>query len=127
MSEEPRPTRSDQRLIQVEELFDREIRPLLASHLGGANITGVDDAGAVQIEFTGACTSCAFRRNTIVGSIYPRLRKVEGVHSVSTPGVAITVEQQHRMAALFDSYEARGRAKNRGDESTSRRDCHHDN
>jgi len=129
MTEHLAPPHPDQRLVQVEELFDREIRPLLASHLGGANITGIDDDGAVQIEFTGACTACAFRRNTIVGSIYPRLRQVEGVNSVSTPGVAVTVQQQHRMAALFDNYEARAKAKNQSsdDESTSHRERHHDN
>jgi Fe-S cluster biogenesis protein NfuA len=104
---------TDQRLIEVEELFDREIRPLLSSHLGGADVVGIDDAGAVQIEFTGACTSCAFRRHTIVGSIYPRLRHVEGVNSVSTPGVAITVEQQHRMAEMYDDFESRGARRRR--------------
>jgi Fe-S cluster biogenesis protein NfuA len=122
VSEEQPSPHADQRLIAVEELFDREIRPLLASHLGGANVTGIDDQGAVQIEFTGACTACAFRRNTIVGSIYPRLRHVDGVNSVSTPGVAITVEQQHRMAALYDDFEAR--AKPRDDRGPSHRECH---
>ncbi|MGD9958090.1 NifU family protein [Nocardioides sp.] len=122
MSEESTSQQADQRLIAVEELFDREIRPLLASHLGGANVTGIDDQGAVQIEFTGACTVCAFRRNTIVGSIYPRLRHVEGVNSVSTPGVAITVQQQHRMAAMYDNFEAR--AKERAEQSPSHHECH---
>jgi Fe-S cluster biogenesis protein NfuA len=119
VSEKPTPRHSDQRLIAVEELFDREIRPLLASHLGGANVVGIDDAGTVQIEFTGACTACAFRRNTIVGAIYPRLREVEGVNSVSTPGVAVTIQQQHRMAAMFDHYESQ-----RDGHRTSHRGCH---
>jgi Fe-S cluster biogenesis protein NfuA len=101
-------TASDQVLIRVEEVFDREIRPLLASHLGGATIKGIDEAGTVDIEFTGACTSCAFRRNTIVGAIYPRLRQVEGVRAVSTPGVAVPVQQQHRLAAVFDEYASHG-------------------
>jgi Fe-S cluster biogenesis protein NfuA len=125
MSQKSMPTHADQVLIQVEELFDREIRPLLASHLGGANVVGIDEGGAVEIEFTGACTACAFRRNTIVGSIYPRLRQIEGVHSVSTPGVAITVQQQHRMAAIFDGYESRAKAPGRC-ESTSHRECTHE-
>ena len=116
----------DQRLIAVEELFDREIRPLLASHLGGANIRSIDDEGNVDIEFTGACTSCAFRRNTIVGSIYPRLRDVEGVNSVSTPGVPITLRQQQRVAEIYDDYKARADAKDAGDDHSSHRDCHHD-
>jgi Fe-S cluster biogenesis protein NfuA len=124
MSEEPIERHSDQRLIAVEELFDREIRPLLASHLGGADVVGIDEGGAVQIEFTGACTACAFRRNTIVGAIYPRLRRVEGVHSVSTPGVAVTAQQQHRMAAMFDDFESRARPGDRDSHSTSHRECH---
>ena len=124
MSEPGAPATTDQRLIQVEELFDREIRPLLASHLGGADITGIDESGTVRIEFTGACTSCAFRRNTIVGAIYPRLREVEGVHAVSTPGVAVPVLQQHRMAEKFDDYEARDRSVGRGGQGPPRREPH---
>ena len=123
MSDEPAPTHSAQ-LIAVEELFDREIRPLLASHLGGANIVGIDDGGTVQIEFTGACTACAFRRNTIVGAIYPRLRQIDGVESVSTPGVAVTKAQQHRMAALFDAYESRATTRRRGGHTAQHQDCH---
>lgn len=126
MSEEVATTRPDPRLIQVEELFDREIRPLLASHLGGANVTGIDEAGTVRIEFTGACTSCAFRRNTIVGSIYPRLRAVEGVNAVSTPGVALTAAQQHRVAATLDSYSSRTRTPVREDDRAPTSACSHD-
>lgn len=94
-------------LIAVEELFDREIRPLLASHLGGANVRGIDDDGTLDIEFTGACTACAFRRNTIVGSIYPRVREIEGVTSVSTPGVPVTLRQQQRVAEIYDRHASR--------------------
>lgn len=126
MNQKSMPADADHVLIQVEELFDREIRPLLASHLGGANVVGIDEKGAVEIEFTGACTACAFRRNTIVGSIYPRLRQVEGVESVTTPGVALTVQQQHRMAALFDDFESRGTTRQRGGESLSDGACRHD-
>lgn len=122
MTDEPRSGNPAQ-LIAVEELFDREIRPLLASHLGGANVVGIDDGGTVQIEFTGACTACAFRRNTIVGAIYPRLRQIEGVESVSTPGVAVTKAQQHRMAALFDAYESRATSHRQGSHPSAHREC----
>jgi Fe-S cluster biogenesis protein NfuA len=100
-------TRSDQRLDEVEAIFDREIRPRLAAHLGGGNVTGIDADGMVRVEFTGACTSCAYRRNTIVGAIYPRLREIEGVHGVTSPGVTVTIREQHRVAALFADHKSR--------------------
>lgn len=87
---------------EVTEIFDREVRPRLAAHLGDGRITGIDDQGVVQVEFTGACTSCAYRRNTIVGAIYPRLRQVEGVTGVASPGVTLTIQELHRTAAFFE-------------------------
>lgn len=111
MSESSAVERSDRRRAEVEEVLEREIRPLLASHLGGANLTGIKEDGTVELEFTGACTSCAFRANTIMGGIYPRLRVVDGVEGVTSPGVPVTIEQQRRVAALFDKHEARRKEK----------------
>jgi Fe-S cluster biogenesis protein NfuA len=102
MSEQSVPVRRDERLDEIESVFDREIRPRLGAHLGDATITGLDDDGMVHIEFTGACTTCAYRRNTIVGAIYPRLREIEGVRGVASPGVTVTIREQHRVAAIFD-------------------------
>lgn len=107
MSEGPVSTRTDQRLEEVEAIFDREIRPRLAAHLGGGNVTGIDADGIVRVEFTGACTSCAYRRNTIVGAIYPRLQEIDGVRGVASPGVAVTIREQHRVAALFADHKSR--------------------
>lgn len=101
------PNADDQRLEEVEAIFDREIRPRLASHLGGGHVTGIDESGMVQVEFTGACTSCAYRRNTIAGAIYPRLREIDGVRGVASPGVAITQQQQQRVAGIYRDYESR--------------------
>ncbi len=101
------PNADDRRMKEVEAVFDREIRPRLASHLGGGNVTGIDEAGMVQVEFTGACTSCAYRRNTIAGAIYPRLREIEGVQGISSPGVPITLKQQQRVAGVYKDYESR--------------------
>lgn len=107
MSGEPAPATPDRQLEAVREIFDREIRPRLAAHLGGGNVTGIDPDGVVHVDFTGACTSCAYRRNTIVGAIYPRLRDVEGVRGVASPGVTVTIREQHRVAELFDKYKPR--------------------
>jgi Fe-S cluster biogenesis protein NfuA len=110
MSEESAGARSGARLEEVEEIFDREIRPRLAAHLGGGNVTGIDADGVVQVEFTGACAACAYRRNTIVGAIYPRLRGIDGVRGVASPGVTVTIREQHRVAALYDDYGSRSAA-----------------
>lgn len=103
MSETPEPVGRDERLAEVRAIFDREVVPRLESHLGGGRVTDIDEDGVVQVEFTGACTSCSYRRNTIIGGIYPRLRAIEGVTSVASPGVAVTAQQQRRVAEQQDS------------------------
>ena len=95
------------RLDEVRAVFDREIVPLLESHLGGGSVVDIDAAGVVQVEFTGACTSCSYRRNTMIGAIYPRLRHIEGVNGVTSRGVAVSIQQQRRVSERFDDYAAR--------------------
>ena len=98
---------TDPRLEAVKEVFDRDIEPLLVSHLGGGRVVGIDTNGVVEVEFTGACTACTYRRNTIIGAIYPRLRGIECVSGVTARGVAVTIRQQQRVAERFDDYRAR--------------------
>jgi len=107
MSEVTESSRSDQRLSEVKAVFDLEIGPLLESHLGGGHVIDIDADGVVEVAFTGACTSCSYRRNTIIGAIYPRLRKIEGVSGVASRGVAVTIRQQQRVAERFDDYKSR--------------------
>jgi Fe-S cluster biogenesis protein NfuA len=107
MSEATQATRSGHQLDEVKAVFDREIVPLLESHLGGGRVVDIDANGVVEVEFTGACTSCFYRRNTITGAIYPRLQKVEGVSGVISRGVPVTIQQQHRLVERFDEYSAR--------------------
>jgi Fe-S cluster biogenesis protein NfuA len=97
----------DDRLEAIREVFDREIEPLLESHLGGGRVAGIDDNGVVEVEFTGACTACTYRRNTIIGAIYPRLKHIDGVTGVTTRGVAVTIRQQQRVSERFADYRSR--------------------
>jgi Fe-S cluster biogenesis protein NfuA len=97
----------DHRLEEVREVFDREIHPLLVSHLGGGRVVDIDADGVVEVEFTGACTSCSYRRNTIIGAIYPRLRNIDGVSGVTSRGVAVSIQQQRRVSERFDDYAVR--------------------
>jgi len=114
MNEATGAPRPDRRLDEVKAIFDRDIRPRLASHLGGGRVVDIGADGVVEVEFTGACTFCSYRRNTIIGAIYPRLRDVEGVRGVASPGVTVTIAEQHRVAQLFDDYRSRAGA---GDDS----------
>jgi len=107
-------TQSDPRLEAVREVFDREIEPLLVSHLGGGHVVGIDGNGVVEVEFTGACTACTYRRNTIIGAIYPRLRDIEGVNGVTSRGVAVTIRQQQRVSERFDDYQSRAQGNRSG-------------
>lgn len=95
---------AEARLEQIRDVFERDIQPRLASHLGGGKVVGIDDEGVVEVEFTGACTACAYRRNTIVGAIYPRLREIDGVHEVRVKGVAVTAQQQQRAADQLSAH-----------------------
>ena len=95
----------DRRIDEVSASFDAQIRPRLAAHLGGATVSGIDDDGVVHIEFTGACTACAYRKNTILGAIYPRLRDVDGVTGVASAGVPVSIAEQKRVATFLDRYE----------------------
>lgn len=113
---------SDPRLEAVREVFDREIEPLLVSHLGGGHVVGIDANGVVEVEFTGACTACTYRRNTIIGAIYPRLRDIEGVSGVTSRGVAVTIRQQQRVSERFDDYRSRAEGNRSG---TDDRCSHH--
>ena len=98
---------TDHLVEQVEAMFDEKIRPRLAAHLGGALVDGIDDDGVVHVTFTGACTSCAYRKTTMLTAIYPQLREVEGVVGVSTPGVPTSRAEERRVAAMLDRYERR--------------------
>jgi Fe-S cluster biogenesis protein NfuA len=106
MSADSAAVERQRQLDEVNEIFDREINPRLAAHLGGGNVLEIDDDGVVHVEFTGACTTCAYRRNTIVGAIYPRLREVDGVTAIASPGVTLTLREQQRVAAMFKDHRS---------------------
>ena len=98
---------ADLRLDEVRAVLDREIRPRLAAHLGSAEIDRIDDDGIVHLLFTGACTSCAYRKVTLLGAVYPRLREIDGIEGVASPGVPVSLSEQQRVAATLDRYERR--------------------
>ncbi len=55
-------------LEAVEKIMNEEIRPALASHGGGANITTVKE-GKVYVELQGGCRGCAGARMTMKNGI----------------------------------------------------------
>lgn len=88
-------------LSDVVEIVDREVRPAVRSHLGDVEVTAVDEAGVVHVNFTGACTRCSYRKLTMLGAIYPRVRSIEGVSGVAAEGVPISKADLERSARMF--------------------------
>lgn len=83
----------------VEEVLERDIRPLLRSHLGDAAVERVDDDGVVHLRFAGACTACGYRKTTLLTAIYPRLHAIDGVRGVAAAGVPTTRAEEQRVLA----------------------------
>lgn len=88
-------------LEEVIEIVERDVRPSVRSHLGDVEVTGVDAQGVVHVAFTGACTRCSYRKLTLLGALYPRVRAVEGVTGVAADGVPISQSELDRSARAF--------------------------
>ncbi len=88
-------------LSEVVEVFERDVRPSVRSHLGDVEVTEIDRDGVVHVVFTGACTRCSYRKLTMLGAIYPRVREIEGVTGVAADGVPISRADLERSAAAF--------------------------
>lgn len=61
-----------------------DARRRLRSHGGDLRVVDVDDDGAVEVEFTGACRGCPALAFTFVAVVEPTLLAVDGVSSVTT-------------------------------------------
>jgi Fe-S cluster biogenesis protein NfuA len=94
----PSPDRDDDAVLdEVEAVLDGAVRPALRGHLGGIDALGVDERGRVHVRFTGACTTCAYRKMTLVGAVYPRLAGIAGVEGIACDGVPVTPRELDRM------------------------------
>jgi Fe-S cluster biogenesis protein NfuA len=88
-------------LDDVRAVLDVAVSPALRGHLGGIDATGVDEEGRVHVRFTGACTTCAYRKMTLVGAVYPRLASIEGVEGIACEGVPVTRRELDRMLEAY--------------------------
>ena len=66
---------TDQEILDtVNKVMAEEVAPVLASHGGGANVTGVND-GVVSIELQGGCKGCPGARMTMKNGIEALLKE----------------------------------------------------
>ncbi|MCD6228093.1 MAG: NifU family protein [Candidatus Omnitrophica bacterium] len=70
---------------EIEEILDKEVRPLLALEGGGIEIVEIKD-DIVKVKFTGGCSMCPFINLTLKGLVekvikshFPHIEKVEPV------------------------------------------------
>ncbi|MEA3560944.1 MAG: NifU family protein [Candidatus Omnitrophota bacterium] len=71
---------------QIEEVLEKEVRPILSIHGGNIELVDVTDDGVIKVKLTGGCVGCASARITLrsiveqaVKSKVPQVRKVEPV------------------------------------------------
>lgn len=88
-------------LQEVIEIVERDVRPSVRSHLGDVEVIELDADGVVHVAFSGACTLCSYKKLTMLGALYPRVRAVEGVTGVAADGVPISQSDLDRSARFF--------------------------
>ena len=91
-------------LIEVVEVLEAEIRPLLKIHGGGVDLISVTADGEVHLEFQGACRGCALQSVTYAIGIRLRLLEVPGVSDVVMKGVRLSKAALDRTAAIYAGY-----------------------
>ncbi len=80
--ENPNPLWFDEREMQIQELFDAEINPAIASHGGWVNLLGVQETTA-YVELGGGCQGCGLADVTLKQGIAAAiLETVEGIEQV---------------------------------------------
>ena len=87
-------------LEAVEQALDESIRPFLDSHAGGVEVAGIDESGAVQLRFVGACTACPALPVTMHAAVVPVLVGLEGVTKVTSSNVHISRFAAERIEKL---------------------------
>ena len=55
-------------IIQIEKLFDQQIRPALAQHGGNVEVVDVDN-DILYVKFFGGCHGCSSSKATLKGGI----------------------------------------------------------
>ncbi len=80
--ENPNPLWFDDRELAIQEIFDKEINPAIASHGGIVHLLGVEDVTAF-VELGGGCQGCGMADVTLKQGIAATiLDRVEGVERV---------------------------------------------
>ncbi|HBB49872.1 hypothetical protein A2Z53_01325 [Candidatus Giovannonibacteria bacterium RIFCSPHIGHO2_02_42_15] len=67
---------------KINEIIEKDIKPILALHLGSVTYEGFKD-GVVSIRFEGTCKGCPFSTLTLKAGVEEILKsKIEGVTEV---------------------------------------------
>ena len=67
---------------KINEIIEKDIKPILALHLGSVTYEGFKD-GVVSIRFEGTCKGCPFSTLTLKAGVEEILKsKIEGVRKL---------------------------------------------
>jgi Fe-S cluster biogenesis protein NfuA len=96
--------RQDDLTAAVLIVLDTQIRPLLAVHGGGLELTEVTAAGEVRLAFEGACRGCSLKSVTYALGIRQKLMPLPGITEVTVEGVRLSCAALERAARMYGGY-----------------------
>ena len=88
----------------VEQVLDRQVRPILKIHGGGVTLERVEDSGEVLLEFEGACRGCSLKSVTYALGVRQKLMPVAGVTSVTMRGVRLSDAALDRVEKFYGGH-----------------------
>lgn len=91
-------------LIDIENVIERQIRPVLHIHGGDLILLDYTEAGEVVLEFEGACRGCALKSVTYALGIRQKLLPLDGVSKVTVRGVQISEFALKRAENMYGRY-----------------------
>jgi Fe-S cluster biogenesis protein NfuA len=94
----------DDLISAVVAVLDTQVRPLLAVHGGGIELTDVTPAGEVRLAFIGACCGCSLKSVTYALGIRQKLMPIPGVTEVTVEGVRLSKAALERAERMYAGY-----------------------
>jgi Fe-S cluster biogenesis protein NfuA len=59
----------------IQAILDKHVRPLLKAHNGDIELTGIEEAGIVNLRIMGACATCLGAKQTVDDIIVASIRE----------------------------------------------------
>ena len=94
----------DEILVDIEDVIERQIRPVLHIHGGDLLLLDYTETGEVILAFEGACQGCALKSVTYALGVRQKLLPLKGVTKVTVRGVQISEFALKRAEKMYGQY-----------------------